>query len=85
MGSNAARSVPIISWHQPAQRHLVPDLGAAAALPHEKKVGLDFNLTPHSVIDCLCGAVLKRECVFVHVCQSLSAPQRWSIYITEKK
>ncbi|RVE65554.1 hypothetical protein OJAV_G00117720 [Oryzias javanicus] len=37
MGSNAARSVPIISWQRPAQRHLVPDLRAAAALPHEKK------------------------------------------------
>lgn len=48
MGSNAARSVPIISWHQPAQRHLVPDLGAAAALPGEKKVGL--GLISHSIL-----------------------------------
>lgn len=67
MGSNAARSVPIICWHRPAQRHLVPDLRAAAALPHEKKVGLDFNLAPRSVIDCLCSQL--RECVSVWPCE----------------
>lgn len=68
MGSNAARSVPIISWHQPAQRHLVPDLGAAAALPHEKKVGLD--LISHSILlltVCMAPQLKKRTCMCVGV------------------
>lgn len=82
MGSNAARSVPIISWHQPAQRHLVPDLGAAAALPHEKKVGL--GLISRSILLLTVCMVLYSK-VSVHVCQCLSAPLRWLIYITEKK
>lgn len=72
MGSNAARSVPIISWHRPAQRHLVPDLGAAAALPHKKKVGL--GLISHSILlltVCteLCSKS-ERACVSVSVCFS---------------
>lgn len=74
MGSNAARSVPIISWHRPAQRHLVPDLRAAAALPHEKKVGLDFNLAPRSVIDCLCSQL--SECVSVWPCEMVDTHHR---------
>lgn len=77
MGSNAARSVPIISWHRPAQRHLVPDLGAAAALPHEKKVGL--GLISHPVLLLTVCMVLYSK-VSVHVCQCLSAPLKWSIY-----
>lgn len=78
MGSNAARSVPIISWQRPAQRHLVPDLRAAAALPHEKKVGLGFNLQPHSVIDCLCGAAFTNpvSCVSVWPWEMLDTHQR---------
>lgn len=72
MGSNAARSVPIISWHQPAQRHLVPDLGAAAALPHEKKVGL--GLISHSILLLTVCTELSSEsgraCVSGSVCFS---------------
>lgn len=68
MGSNAARSVPIISWHQPAQRHLVPDLGAAAALPHEKKVGL--GLISHPILLLTVCVVLYSK---VSVCESVCA------------
>lgn len=73
MGSNAARSVPIISWHRPAQRHLVPDLGAAAALPHEKKVGL--GLISHPILLLTVCMVLYSKvsvcaCVSVSVCPS---------------
>jgi len=84
MGSNAARSVPIISWHRPAQRHLVPDLGAAAALPHEKKVGLVLISDPILLLT-VCMVPYSKVSVCVHVCHSLSAPQRWSIDITEKE
>ena len=74
MGSNAARSVPIISWQHPAQRHLVPDLGAAAALPHEKKVGL--GLISHSaLLLTVCMVLYSKE--NAHVRQSLSAPLKW--------
>lgn len=86
MGSNAARSVPIISWHRPAQRHLVPDLGAAAALPHEKKVGLGLIshpillLTVCVVLYSKVKSVCVRACVWVSVCPS----EMVDIYIREK-
>lgn len=82
MGSNAARSVPIISWHRPAQRHLVPDLGAAAALPHKKKVGL--GLISHSILlltVCMGLYSKKWACMCVSVCLLL-----WdSRYISDGK
>lgn len=86
MGSNAARSVPIISWHRPAQRHLVPDLGAAAALPHEKKVGL--GLISHPILLLTVCMVLYSKvsvcecaCVSVSVCPS----EVVDIYISQRK
>lgn len=46
MGSNVTRSVPIISWHPLAQRHLVPDVGTAATVLYEKKAGLEWIHSP---------------------------------------
>lgn len=73
MGSNAARSVPIISWQRPAQRHLVPDLRAAAALPHEKKVGLDLISQPILLLT-VCVVLCSKLSECESVCQSLSGP-----------
>lgn len=90
MGSNAARSVPIISWHQPAQRHLVPDLRAAAALPHEKKVGL--GLISHPILLLTVCVVLYSKvsvcesvCACVRMCASLCLLLWAGWYISQRK
>lgn len=82
MGSNAARSVPIISWHRPAQRHLVPDLGAAAALPHEKKVGLGLISHPILLLTVCMVPYTKGGCACVSV--SVCPPQMVDIHHREK-
>lgn len=87
MGSNAARSVPIISWHRPAQRHLVPDLGAAAALPHKKKVGLALISHPILLLT-VCMVLYSKVSVYesASACVSVSAcpSEMVDIYHREK-
>lgn len=86
MGSNAARSVPIISWHQPAQRHLVPDLGAAAALPHEKKVGLALISHPILLLT-VCMVLYSKVSVYEseRLCVSVCLPLWDGWYISQRK